>query len=135
MQKVAGTGLAALAGGFGGMAVAGVQFNAQMEQYTTTFEVFTKSAEKANEVLNDLQQMGAKTPFEFTDLADATTTLMAFGFTADEAIDSLEMLGNASQGNADKLDTITTAFARMSSSGKVSLEDLNMMIEFCHFVW
>ena len=129
MQKVAGTGLAALAGGFGGMAVAGVQFNAQMEQYTTTFEVFTKSAEKANEVLNDLQQMGAKTPFEFTDLADATTTLMAFGFTADEAIDSLEMLGNASQGNADKLDTITTAFARMSSSGKVSLEDLNMMID------
>ena len=129
MQKVAGTGLAALAGGFGGAAIAGVQFNAQMEQYTTTFEVFTKSAEKANEVLNDLQQMGAKTPFEFTDLADATTTLMAFGFTADEAIDSLEMLGNASQGNADKLDTITTAFARMSSSGKVSLEDLNMMID------
>ena len=129
MQKVAGTGLAALAGGFGGAAIAGVQFNAQMEQYTTTFEVFTKSAEKANEVLNDLQQMGAKTPFEFTDLADATTTLMAFGFTADEAIDSLEMLGNASQGNADKLDTITKAFARMSSSGKVSLEDLNMMID------
>ena len=121
--------MAALAGGFGGAAIAGVQFNAQMEQYTTTFEVFTKSAEKANEVLNDLQQMGAKTPFEFTDLADATTTLMAFGFTADEAIDSLEMLGNASQGNADKLDTITTAFARMSSSGKVSLEDLNMMID------
>ena len=129
MQKVAGTGLAALAGGFGGAAIAGVQFNAQMEQYTTTFEVFTKSAEKANEVLDDLQQMGAKTPFEFTDLADATTTLMAFDFTADEAIDSLEMLGNASQGNADKLDTITTAFARMSSSGKVSLEDLNMMID------
>lgn len=121
--------MAALAGGFGGAAIAGVQFNAQMEQYTTTFEVFTKSAEKANEVLDDLQQMGAKTPFEFTDLADATTTLMAFDFTADEAIDSLEMLGNASQGNADKLDTITTAFARMSSSGKVSLEDLNMMID------
>lgn len=121
--------MAALAGGFGGAAIAGVQFNAQMEQYTTTFEVFTKSAEKANEVLDDLQQMGAKTPFEFTDLADATTTLMAFGFTADEAIDSLEMLGNASQGNAEKLGTITTAFARMSSSGKVSLEDIDMMID------
>lgn len=129
MQKVAGTGLATVATGLGGVAVAGIQYNAQMEQYATTFEVFTKSAEQANDILEELQQKGASTPFEFTDLAEATQRLMAFGFTAEEALGRLDMLGNASQGNADKLDTITTAFARMSSSGKVSLEDLNMMID------
>lgn len=109
--------------------IAGVKFNAQMEQYATTFEVFTGSAEKANSILDELQKKGASTPFEFTDLAEATQTMMAFGFSADEALSNLDMLGNASQGNAEKLKTITTAFSRMSSSGKVTLEDLNMMID------
>lgn len=40
----------------------GVQFNAQVEQYTTTFETFTGSVEKANDVVNQLVEMGAKTP-------------------------------------------------------------------------
>lgn len=40
----------------------GVQFNAQIEQYTATFETFTGSVEKANDVVNQLVEMGAKTP-------------------------------------------------------------------------
>lgn len=107
----------------------GVQFNAQIEQYTSTFETFTGSAEKANKVVNDLVKMGASTPFEFLDLANATQKLMSFGLSADDAIGSLTMLGDASQGDAQKLDSIVTAFGRMSSSAKVTLEDLNMMID------
>ena len=129
IQKVSGLMLGGLASGFGAAAVSGIQFNAQMEQYATTFEVFTKSAEKADAILEELQKKGAETPFEFTDLADATQKMMAFGFTADEALANLDMLGNAAQGDAEKLETITTAFARMTSSGKVTLEDLNMMID------
>lgn len=107
----------------------GVEFNLQVEKYTTTFETFTGSAEKANEVVNKLVKMGAETPFEFLDLANATQKLMSFGFSADDALGSLTMLGDASQGDALKLDTIVTAFGRMSSSAKVTLEDLNMMID------
>ena len=129
IQKVSGLMLGGLASGFGAAAVSGIRFNAQMEQYATTFEVFTKSAEKADAILEELQKKGAETPFEFTDLADATQKMMAFGFTADEALANLDMLGNAAQGDAEKLETITTAFARMTSSGKVTLEDLNMMID------
>lgn len=109
--------------------LAGVKFNATLESYETTFEVFTGSADKAKNTMQKLLDLGAKTPFETTQLADATQKLMSFGFSADDAVDSLTMLGNASQGNAQKLDTIATAFGRMSSSGKVSLEDINMMID------
>lgn len=107
----------------------GVQFNAQVEQYTTTFETFTGSVEKANDVVNQLVDLGSSTPFEFLDLANATQKLMSFGFSADEALGSLTMLGDASQGDAQKLESIVTAFGRMSSSAKVTLEDLNMMID------
>lgn len=135
VQKSAVVGLGAVATGLTTAGVAGVRFNAQIEQYTTTFEVFTGSAKKATELMQKLIDLGAETPFETTDLADATQKLMSFGFSADEAYNSLKMLGDASQGDAEKLKTITTAFGRMSSSAKVTLEDLNMMIEFCHFVW
>lgn len=107
----------------------GVEFNAQIEQYTATFETFTGSVEKANDVVNQLVDLGASTPFEFLDLANATQKLMSFGFSADEALGSLTMLGDASQGDAQKLESIVTAFGRMSSSSKVTLEDLNMMID------
>lgn len=107
----------------------GVQFNAQVEQYTAKFETFTGSAEKANETVQTLVDLGAKTPFEFLDLANATEMMMAYGFSADEATGYLTMLGDASGGSAEKLNSIVTSFARMKSTGKVTLEYLNLMLE------
>lgn len=129
LQKTATLGLGAIASGLIAAGTAGVKFNAQMEQYTATFETFTGSAEEATETMDRLLELGASTPFETTELADATQLLMAYGFTADEAVNSLTMLGDASQGNAEKLTSIATGFARMKSSGKVTLEYLNLMIE------
>ena len=107
----------------------GVQFNAQVEQYTATFETFTGSVDKANEVVQYLVDLGAKTPFQFNQLADATQLMMSYGFSAKEATGYLQMLGDASGGNAEKLNSITTGFARMKSTGKVTLEYLNLLLE------
>lgn len=129
VQKTSALALTGLTTGFAGATMAGVKFNAEVEKYTTTFSVFTGSAEKGAEVMDRLVKLGASTPFETIDLANATQTLMSFGFTADSAVESLTMLGNASQGDAQKMQTLTKAFGRMSSSGKVTLEDINMMID------
>lgn len=107
----------------------GVQFNAQIEQYKTSFETMTGSAEKATEIVEKLKDIGAKTPFELTGLADTTQLLMNYGFSADGAIEKMMMLGDISQGNADKMNRIATAYGQMSSAGKVSLEDIKQMIE------
>lgn len=107
----------------------GIEYNATIEQLSTSFEVMTGSADEATAIVEKLKKMGAETPFEFTDLADATNLLMSFGFEGDNAIDTLSMLGDISQGSADKLNTVARAFGKMSSSQKVSLEDINMMID------
>lgn len=125
----AGSKLTGVTTAFAGVAAIGVKYNASMETYSTSFETMTGSAEKAAEIMQQLQKIGAETPFEFEDLAKTTNTLMQFGFTADEAIESMQMLGDISQGSAQKMDSITRAFGKMSSSGKVSLEDINMMID------
>lgn len=113
----------------GAGAVAGLKYNASIESYQTSFEVMTGSAEKAAEVVERLKKVGAETPFELPELADTTQLLMNYGFTADEAMDKMMMLGDISQGSADKMSRIAMAYGQMSSAGKVSLEDVKQMIE------
>lgn len=110
-------------------ATTGITYNSTMEQYETSFEVMTGSAEKAADTVGRLQKIASETPFEMPQLADTTQLLMNYGFTADEALDKMQILGDISQGSADKMSRIAMAYGQMSSAGKVSLEDVKQMIE------
>lgn len=127
--KVIGGAIAGISAATSAGAIAGLNYNAVLEEYQVSFEVMTGSAQKAEEVLNRLTELGASTPFEMTGLAETTQLLMNYGFTADDAIDKMKMLGDISQGNADKLNRVAMAYGQMSSAGKVSLEDVKQMIE------
>ncbi len=136
LGSLAKGGISVLAGAIGSVtaalgagAVAGMKYNASIETYQTSFEVMTGSAEKAAEVIDRLKKVGAETPFELPDLADTTQLLMNYGLTADEAMDKMMMLGDISQGSADKMSRIAMAYGQMSSAGKVQLEDVKQMIE------
>ena len=83
---------------------------------------------KAQELVNNLKSEAARTPFGMEDLAKGAQTLMAFGMSADEAQLRLGQLGDISQGDAVKLESLTLAFAQMSSTGKLTGQDLNQMI-------
>lgn len=124
-----GKALAGVTAALGAGAVAGVKYNATIEQYQTSFEVMTGSAEKAVQIVQELTKIGAETPFEMTGLAETTQLLMNYGLTADEAIDKMMMLGDISQGSAEKMNRIAMAYGQMSSAGKVQLEDIKQMIE------
>lgn len=106
----------------------GIAYNASIEQLQTSFEVMTGSAEKAAEVVDRLRTMGAETPFEMIDLAGTTQLLMQYGFTADEAINRMSMLGDIAQGNTEAMTSIAMGYAQMSSAGKVNLQDIKQMI-------
>lgn len=127
--KIATGAIAAVGTSLAGLGAAGVKYNASIQQYETSFEVMTGSAEKAAQVIDELKKVGAATPFELPELADTTQLLMNYGFTADEAMDKMMMLGDISQGSADKMSRIAMAYGQMSSAGKVSLEDVKQMIE------
>ena len=109
--------------------IASVKYNAQIEQLQTSFEVMTGSATKAADVVERLRRMGAETPFEFTDLANTTQMLMQYGFNAESAMQSMSMLGDISQGSAEKMNRIAMAYGQMNSAGKVQLQDIKQMIE------
>lgn len=126
---ILGSAVAGVTTAMGAGVAAGIKYNAAIEQYKTSFEVMTGSAEKAADVIERLKKVGAETPFELNDLADVTQLLMNYGFTADDAMDKMMILGDISQGSAEKMNRIAMAYGQMSSAGKVSLEDVKQMIE------
>lgn len=136
MQSIAKTGFKAVATSVGvvssamaGLIGFGVQYNSEIEQLQTSFEVMTGSAEKAKDIIAELQKIGASTPFEVKGLAETTQLLMNYGLEADDAIDKMMMLGDIAQGSSEKMNRIAMAYGQMSSAGKVQLEDIKQMIE------
>ena len=129
MANLASQAISKIVDGFKGLVSGAVDYQKSMEYYTTSFTVMTGSADKAGETVKKLADIGATTPFDMPQLADATSLLMNFGFSADDAVDSMMMLGDISQGNADKLNSIARAYGKMNSAQKVTLEDINMMID------
>jgi tape measure domain-containing protein len=99
-----------------------------IEQLNTKFEVFTGSAEAAAEHVEHLKKMGAATPFEFKDLAEASTTLQAFGQSAKESEHDLQVLGDISGGQAEKLKGLSVVFGQVASAGKLQGGDLMQLI-------
>lgn len=129
MANLASQAISKVVDGFKQLVGGAVDYQKSMEYYTTSFTVMTGSADKASETVQKLAEIGATTPFDMPQLADATSLLMNFGFSADDAVDSMMMLGDISQGNADKLNSIARAYGKMNSAQKVTLEDINMMID------
>ena len=107
----------------------GIEYNAGMESYLTNFKVMLGDEQLAAEKLEEIRRMAASTPFTLSDLTDGTQTLLQFGIAADDTTGVLKQLGDISLGNADKLQTLVRAYGKMSSAQKVTLENINMMID------
>ena len=105
-----------------------IDYNAKMETYVTSFATMLGSAEAAEAKVEELKAFAASTPFAMDDLASATQTLLSFGIASDDASVYLKQLGDISQGDSAKLNSLTLAFAQVSSAGKLSGQDLLQMI-------
>lgn len=111
------------------LGTAGVKYNAQMEDFQANLTTLLGNADKASEMLNTLKQMANTTPFETTDLLQATQMMLGFGLEADKTTGYLQTLGDISMGNSEKLMSLTRAFSQIGASGKATMEDINQMID------
>lgn len=111
------------------LGTAGVKYNAQMEDFEANLTTLLGSADKAKDMLNDLKEMANTTPFETSDLLEATQMMLGFGLAADKTQGYLQTLGDISMGNSEKLMSLTRAFSQIGAAGKATMEDINQMID------
>lgn len=111
-----------------GLGVAAVKSSAQMEMLETSFSTMLGSASKAATLMADLKDMAAKTPFETTDLANVTKSLLQYGVAANDILPTLQMLGDVSGGNAAKFAGLSYQYAQMIAAGRLLGTDLRSMV-------
>jgi tape measure domain-containing protein len=120
---------AALAGGAAavGVGVKSVNSAANFEQTKVAFTTLIGDAAKAEKTLGDLRKLGAETPFEFPDLADAGRKLIAFGEGSDTVTATLRRIGDVSAGVQAPIGDIAEIYGKARVQGRLFAEDINQL--------
>ena len=113
----------------GMLAKIGLDYNSQMEQYTTNFTTMLGNQEAAIQKVNELKEFAASTPLSMDDLATGTQTLLAFGVASENSTGILRQLGDIALGNADKMERLAVAFGKANAQGKVTGDTVQQMID------
>ena len=108
----------------------GSEIAAGRETDRISFATLFGDADTADSYLSDLVDMANLTPFLYDDLTAMSKTLATYKYGADEILPVLETIGDTGaalgQSTSD-MTMVATALGRMRSSGKTTLEYLNIL--------
>lgn len=104
-----------------------VNVRGEIESLEKSFEILA-GKEYGRRLFNDIKDFAVKTPMQMNDLAKGAQMLLSFNIAAEEVMPTLRALGDISMGDAQRFNSLTLAFAQMSSTGKLMGQDLLQMI-------
>lgn len=105
----------------------GIEYNAQIEKYTTGFSNMLGSAEAAQQVMSQIQEDAAKTPFDVESLTKANQYLISAGENASYARSTIMALGDAvsaTGGGNDELNRMSQNLQQIANTGKATTADI-----------
>lgn len=100
------------------------------EKTLRSFTTMMKDEKKAKAYFNEVKKMADYTPFLLDDLADTSKTLLTYGYTDKEMIPQLTKIGDAGAAlgmSTEDMKMVATAIGRIKSSGKTTLEYINIL--------
>lgn len=100
---------------------------ANMEQQRVAFTSMLGSAEKAQKLLDQMQDFAASTPFQFNEIVDAGKKLVAFGEDAENVTKTLGRIGDVAAGLGVPLGELTEIYGKARVQQTLYAEDLNQL--------
>ncbi len=110
-----------------GFISSGIEYNAQIEKYTTGFTNMLGSAEAAQQVMSQIQEDAAKTPFDVESLTKANQYLISAGENASYARNTIMALGDAvsaTGGSNDELNRMAQNLQQIANTGEATTADI-----------
>lgn len=99
----------------------------EVESLQVSFETLAGTT-NGRKLFGDIREFAVSTPMMMQDLAKGAQTLLGFNVEAEKVMPILRQIGDISMGDAQKFNSLTLAFAQMSSTGKLMGQDLLQMI-------
>nr|DAI47841.1 MAG TPA: tail tape measure protein [Caudoviricetes sp.] len=110
-----------------GFISSGIEYNAQIEKYTTGFTNMLGSAEAANEAMKAIQEDAARTPFDVASLTEANQLLISAGENAGYSRKVIMALGDAvsaTGGGNVELSRMAGNLQQIANVGKATAVDI-----------
>lgn len=99
----------------------------QLETAKIGFETMFNSSTKADNMIGQIQDFAAKTPFETSGVISSVQQMMRAGWTEDTVISDMEKIGNAAAAagqGTEGVQGIVTALQQMRMAGKLNSQDM-----------
>lgn len=111
------------------LGAAAIKSAADLEAMETSFISLTGGAKEAADMMRNLNDFTAKTPFQIEEVAKSARQLIASGTGINEVNEQLQFLGDIAATSGQPIDEIAAIFAKVNAKGKVELENLNQLAE------
>ena len=102
---------------------------AQLETQTKALEVLTGSATKAKNIVKEIKEFGAVTPFKSSQLIEVTKRLKAFGFETENVVDITKRVADIAGTAGADIDNVALAIGKVQAKNKFMQEENVMLLE------
>lgn len=113
----------------GAAATFAVRSAANFEQTRIGLENMLGSADRARGVLKTVSDFAASTPFEFPELAQSVRQLVAFGFSADDAVATMKSLGDVSAAVGAPINDLSYLMGTLRTQGRAFTVDIRQFAQ------
>lgn len=105
-----------------------VRLGAQAESVNVAFTTLVGSESKAAQMLGQINDFAAHSPFGKMDLTQSAQTMLNFGVETGKVLPLLRQLGDISGGDKDKMSALSLVMSQVSSTGYLMGQDLLQFI-------
>lgn len=97
-----------------------VEVSAELEATYVALESLTGSAEKATEVIENMEKVANSEALSFSSLLPAAQHMIALGFSVEQTTEAMKAAGNAAWALGTPVESVSRRLAMMAESGRVS---------------
>ncbi|WP_311327332.1 tape measure protein [Capnocytophaga sputigena] len=101
-----------------------VAVRSQFQQLEISFGTMLKSKEKANELMAQMTELAAKTPFGLEEVSEGAKKLLAFQVPAEEVTETLRRMGDVASGLGVPMGQLIHVYGQVKAQGKLMTNDL-----------
>ena len=102
---------------------------AELESQRKSLEVLTGSVEKTNDIIKEMQDFGAVTPFTSSQLIEITKRMKAFGVETEKVTDMTRRIADIAGTAGADIDSVSLAIGKVVAKNKFQQEENIMLLE------
>ncbi len=111
-----------------GAGILAIKTASDYERLRVSMDTLNGSVREGARNFQRLKEFSARTPFQLQDLAKAQNMLQGFGQSADDAFESISMIGDIAAITGADINGIGIAFGQAAAEGRLMTRDIRQLI-------